>query len=193
MLLCCSILPFLGGFIAAGRTGWHVITELLQPGYKLLLNFQHAHGKLFRISPSIQYTTEGIVLQECNDAGTQTAPHHQVIKRPCETTAVQTLPLPEALEVVELRAQAAELQVELQRAVEALEQRLHQDQVTSQQAATAVATAESAATEQVEAAHKAADNAVAVARCSFLPAQLLCICVSQPIAFRIHASHRASH
>ena len=85
---------------------------------------------------------------------------------------MQTLPLPEPAEVVELRTQAAELQVELQRAVEALEAHVLQDQVTRQQAAEAVAAAEAAAAEQAEAVRQSADDSVAAARCCLLPCSL---------------------
>lgn len=110
-----------------------------------------------------------LVVQERIDAEAQTSPQQQAVRRPCAAAAVQTLPLPEPPEVSELRAQAAELQGELQRAVEALEQHVLQDQATRQQAAEAVATAEVAASEQVQAARKAADDLVAAARCYFLP------------------------
>lgn len=114
------------------------------------------------------------MLQECTDVETQTLPVHQAMKAACAVAAVQTLPIPEPPEVSQLRSQASELQLELQRAVEALEQRVMQDQVIRNQAATVVASAEASAAEKVEATRKAADEAVAAARCGFAT-QLTCM------------------
>jgi hypothetical protein len=112
-------------------------------------------------------------LQECSHAETQTSPQPRARISPCESTGVQTLPLAEPAEVIDLRSQVAELQVELHRAVEALEQRVTKDQVMGQQAAAAIAAAETYAREQVAAARKEADDSVTAARCCL---SLLRIC-----------------